>query len=121
LAKPTGNPNGRPRYNPTDKDRATVKALAGYGITQPKIARVLGIHDETLRDKFRDELDTAETEANAQVAQSLFQMATKGKNVAAAIFWLKTRAGWRDVTTLANADGQPFIVGVITGVARAGD
>ena len=31
-----------------------------------------------------------------KVAQSLFQMATQGKNVAAAIFWMKARAGWRE-------------------------
>ncbi len=30
------------------------------------------------------------------MAQSLFQMATQGKNVAAAIFWMKARAGWRE-------------------------
>jgi hypothetical protein len=30
------------------------------------------------------------------VAQSLFRMATEGKNVAAAIFWMKARAGWRE-------------------------
>jgi hypothetical protein len=30
------------------------------------------------------------------VAQSLFHMATQGKNVAAAIFWMKARAGWRE-------------------------
>jgi len=36
------------------------------------------------------------TEANAKVAQSLFQMATQGKNVAAAIFWMKACAGWRE-------------------------
>ena len=35
-------------------------------------------------------------EANVKVAQSLFQMATTGKNVAAAIFWMKARASWRD-------------------------
>ena len=30
------------------------------------------------------------------MAQSLFQMATQGKNVAAAIFWIKARGGWRE-------------------------
>ena len=29
------------------------------------------------------------------MAQSLFNRATSGKNVAAAIFWMKARAGWR--------------------------
>lgn len=35
-------------------------------------------------------------EANLKVAQSLFALATQGKNVAAAIFWMKARAGWRE-------------------------
>lgn len=96
--------------------------MTAYGIPQAKIANVLGVHEETLRIHYRHELDTAEAEANAQVAQSLFAMATKGKNVAAAIFWLKTRAGYREVTHLANAtDGQPLLIGVITGVTRPGD
>ena len=35
-------------------------------------------------------------QATAKVAQSLFHMATVDKNVAAAIFWMKARAGWRE-------------------------
>ncbi len=35
-------------------------------------------------------------EATAKVAQSLFHTATVDKNVAAAIFWMKARAGWRE-------------------------
>ena len=31
-----------------------------------------------------------------KVAQSLFRMATQGKSVAPAIFWMKARAGWRE-------------------------
>ena len=42
-------------------------------------------------------------EANLKVAQSLFQMATNGKNVAAAIFWMKARAGWREKNDEASA------------------
>ena len=49
-----------------------------------------------MRKHFRDELDRGTVEANVKVAQSLFQMATQGKNVAAAIFWMKARAGWRE-------------------------
>lgn len=30
------------------------------------------------------------------MTQSLFQMATQGHNVAAAIFWMKARAGWHE-------------------------
>ncbi|HEX3576539.1 MAG TPA: hypothetical protein VHU42_18225 [Rhodopila sp.] len=116
------NKGGRPRYEPTDRDRATVKALAGYGIKQDDIAKVLGIHDETLRDKFRGELDKAAIEANAAVSQSLYNMATKGANVTAAIFWLKCRAGWKDpqLHEHSGPDGAAIPL-LVTGVRRASD
>jgi hypothetical protein len=111
-----------PKHKPTDETRKTVKAMTAYGISQAKICAVIDISEPTLRLYYSHELDIAEAEANSQVAQSLFNMATKGKNVAAAIFWLKTRAGYREVTHLANAtDGQPLLIGVITGVNRPGD
>jgi hypothetical protein len=51
------------------------------------------------------------------VAQSLFQMATSGKNVVAAIFWLKCRGGWREKSQVEHT-GLPHIT-VLTGVPRA--
>jgi hypothetical protein len=48
-----------------------------------------------LRKRFRDELDRGAAEANATVAGSLF-LAAKGGNIVAQIFWLKTRARWRE-------------------------
>ena len=84
------------RFEATPEQRRTVKTMAGFGVPQEDIAIFLGIDAKTLRKHFRDELDRGVTEANAKVAQSLFQMATQGKNVAAAIFWMKARAGWRE-------------------------
>ena len=84
------------RYEPTAEQRRTVKTMAGFGVPHEDIATFLGIDAKTLRKHFREELDRGMTEANAKVAQSLFQMATQGKNVAAAIFWMKARAGWRE-------------------------
>ena len=51
---------------------------------------------KTLRKYFHAELERGSVEATAKVAQSLFQIATAGKNVAAAIFWMKARADWRE-------------------------
>src|SRR3954471_4746347 len=101
---------GRPPHAPTDQTRATVKAMSAYGIPQDQIARVLGIHDETLRTHYRDELDLGVIEANAQIARTLFQQATAG-NIGALIWWTKTRMGWREkqeieysgTTTVATA------------------
>ena len=88
----------RPEYQPTDKDRAAVQTMAAYGIPQPDIAAVVGCDEKTLRKHFRQELDTAATQANARVAAALFKKATSDgpSSVSAAIFWLKARAGWQE-------------------------
>lgn len=102
---------GRPRYEPTAKDRATVKAMTAYGIKQEDVARVIGINAETMRIHFRDELDTAMAEANAKVAQALFKQATEHGSVAAMCFWLKTRAKWRETESEQNAEQTIVIKG----------
>ena len=83
-------------FEASDDQRRTVRAMAGFGVPQEDIAAFHKIDPKTLRKHFRDELDQGVTEANAKVAQSLFNMATKQNNVAAAIFWLKARAGWSE-------------------------
>ncbi len=70
--------------------------MAGLGVPHEGIAVLLDIDAKTLRKYFSLELERGSVEATAKVAQSLFQMATAGKNVAAAIFWMKARAGWRE-------------------------
>ena len=93
---------GRPEFTPTEAQRAQVKAMAAYGVPQDDIAKVIGCSSPTLRKHFWSELDTAAIEANTRVAQSLFRKAVEGTGkeaVTAAIFWLKCRAGWRDVAT----------------------
>jgi predicted ArsR family transcriptional regulator len=87
-------------YDPSEDQRRTVKAMAGFGVPQDDIANYLDIDAKTLRKHFRRELDGGTLEANAKVAQSLFNMATSGRNVAAAIFWMKARAGWREKNEL---------------------
>lgn len=84
------------RHSPTEEERRTVKALSGYGVPQEDIAIHMDMDAKTLRKHYRRELDRGTIEANAKVAQTLFTMATVDKNVAAAIFWMKARAGWRE-------------------------
>ena len=78
-----------------DTLREKVRHLAGLGVPQDDIARILGCAPKTLRKRFRDELDRGAAEANATVAGSLF-LAAKGGNIPAQIFWLKSRARWRE-------------------------
>jgi hypothetical protein len=89
---------GRKKYAPTPEQRKQVDAMAAYGVPEHAIAKVIGCDPTTLRRYFRDELDTAHIRANSAVAQSLFQKATGDgpQCVTAAIFWAKTRMGWKE-------------------------
>ena len=72
-----------------------MRHLAGLGVRQDDIARIVKCSPKTLRKRCRDDLDCGVAEANAIVSGSLFA-AAKGGNVVAQIFWLKTRAQWRE-------------------------
>ena len=59
-------PRGRPKYEPTEADRNTVRSMAATGFTHVAIAKCLGIRgidEKTLRRHFRRELDTAADKA----------------------------------------------------------
>jgi len=86
---------GRRAHKPDPVQRKQVETLAAYGIPSDDISRIVGIDPKTLRKHYREELDLGEAKANAQVAGYLFNAARSG-NVTAQIFWLKTRARWRE-------------------------
>jgi hypothetical protein len=79
----------------TEATREKVRYLAGVGVPQDDIARIVGCAPKTLRKRLRDELDRGVAEANATISGYLFAAAKAG-NIAAIIFWLKTRANWRE-------------------------
>lgn len=80
---------------PTQADRDKVSAMAGFGILQPIIARIMGCSDRALRKHYRHELDTGTARMVAKVGQTLYNKALSGDTIAA-IFFLKARGGWRD-------------------------
>jgi hypothetical protein len=98
---------GNPAHAPTDAQRSMVKAMSAYGIPQEQIARVIGIHRETLAIHYRDELDLGVIEANAKVAETLFRQATKEGNTTAAIWWTKSRMGWREKLIHSGDEENP--------------
>ena len=95
---------GRPPYTPTEEQRRTVRALAGFGVPHDDICLMVKCSPPTLRKWFRHELDVTTNEANACAAQTLFQQATTPGIIATATLWLKARAGWRE-KQIAPADG----------------
>ena len=89
---------GRPAHRPDPVTRRQVEAMAAYGIPEADIARVLGIDPKTLRKHYRDELDTGSIKANSRMAENLYRkaMGDGPQSVTATIFWLKTRAQWKE-------------------------
>jgi len=109
---------GRKPFEPTEKDRELVQQLVAFGTPQEQICTLIKgangrpISKPTLLRHFRTELDQGAVVANVKVAQNLYRIATGngGGAVTAAIFWLKTRAGWRDnVATFGAGDGEDDI------------
>jgi transposase len=102
---------GRPPHQPTEHSRVQVKTLAAVGIRHEDIASKLGISADTLTKYYRQELDDGRIDANAQVGKSLYEQAKNG-NITAMIFWLKTRAGWKEtqVQEHTGPDGTPLVV-----------
>ena len=100
---------GRPPHQPTDQSKIQVKTLAAVGIRHEDIASKLGISADTLTKYYRQELDEGRIDANAQIGKSLFEQAKSG-NTSAMIFWLKTRAGWKEtmVNEHTGIDGAPL-------------
>jgi hypothetical protein len=85
------------RFVPTEEQRGQVKMLAGLGIKQAEIAKLVGLHSAaTLRKHFRTELLAGPMAMAVKVRRTLYEMATSGRNQAATMFWLKTRAGWSE-------------------------
>ncbi len=116
---------GRKAHTPSAEQRKTVEAMSAYGIPQEDIASVIGLDSKTLRKYYSEELSVAKAKANARVAENLFKKATGDgpQSVSAAIFWLKTRAQWKETNyheIEANVNGS--IYDWLTGtVAEAGE
>jgi hypothetical protein len=91
---------GRKAHRPDPVTRRQVETMAAYGIPEADIATVIEIDPKTLRRHYRKELSTGHIKANTKVAENLYRKATGDgrESVVAAIFWLKTRARWKETT-----------------------
>jgi hypothetical protein len=83
-------------HEPNDELRREVAACASYGFTHEQIALRLKISADTLVKYYKYELDNGLCDANFKVAGNLFKKAYLDEDLTAIIFWLKTRAKWRE-------------------------
>jgi hypothetical protein len=106
------------KFIPTDAQRENVELLAAVGTVHPLIARMIlkengkPISTKTLTRHFKDELELGLAKANGIVGGKLFEMASDGHHDACTMFWMKTRAGWRETNVQQNQqldkDGKPI-------------
>jgi hypothetical protein len=115
---------GRPAFVPTDKERQQVEALSGYGLPIEQIAVLVrdGIHVDTLRAHFQNELISGKAKAHGQVGKTLFQKAMGG-DTTAMIWWSKTQMRWAETQKheLTGKDGAPLEFNRIERVVIRGD
>jgi hypothetical protein len=102
---------GRRAHGPDPVSRRQVEAMAAYGVPEADNRPGDRIDAKTLRRHYRDELDTGQIKATAKVAEFLFRKATTdgSQAVTAAIFWLKTRAGWKETSVHEMSGPQPVL------------
>lgn len=95
----------KPLHQPTEKTRAEIVALRSYGVPIKEVASYIGIDDKTMYKYYRAELEQSAMKANANVGKFLYQAAsgqalttgaTYSDCVRAAMFWAKTRMGWKE-------------------------
>ena len=100
-----------PPYERNEETAAVVNALSAYGVTHDEIALYIKVSKPTLYKYYGDELKLGKIKANTRIAETLYNMAKDGDRTAC-IFWLKTRAGWRETSRmeLANADDKSFMI-----------
>jgi len=98
---------GRKPHEPTEHSRELVSLHATIGTPQEVIADILDIDSKTLRKHYRKQLDHSTARANATIGGALFNKAKNG-DTAAMIFWMKTRAGWREKQEIdhTSSDGS---------------
>jgi len=118
IVEPAKDKGGRPPHLPDATTRNKVFMLSTVGTRHEDIATVLNISADTLTKYYHDELAKGRIEANASVAETLFKQAKEG-NTTAMIFWLKSRAKWKETSQheiSGNPDGTPVEVKIVTGI-----
>jgi hypothetical protein len=101
--------NGRPPHQPDAASRRLVEHHAAIGTPHQTIAKLLQLSLNTLKKHYGGELELGLARANAVVGGRLFEEARKG-HVVAAIFWMKTRGGWRETAKVEHSGGTSLEV-----------
>ena len=85
----------RPPHKPNKASREKVARFVILGVTEDRIADHMGLALNTLKRHYGEELKGGKELLNNEVVGHLISRIREG-DVTSTIFWLKTRAGWRE-------------------------
>ena len=107
-------------------DLAKVEALAERGLTERQIGEALGISRSTVQrrkaddDAFAAAIKAGQARGIVAVTNALWDNAVEKGNTAAAIFYLKNRAGWTDRAAVeAQHSGEVVLEHDVTAALEA--
>lgn len=108
VQPPPADPRNSAYHVPTEYTRRQVELLVAYGLPHDAIAHVIGVKSvTTLSAHYADEIKHGKERVNARAAHRLFHMMEQNEDMrvslTATIFWLKTRAGWRESTAVVHS------------------
>lgn len=97
-----------PGFRPSVEQARQVAVMSCLALSPKDIANVLNIELKLLKLYYSRELTVSVHIANAVVARQALAMATSGKNPDMTKFWLKTRAKWKETSSveIVNKDGD---------------
>lgn len=115
---------GKPEHQPTPVTRNLVQLAMLNMLTHRQAAALLGIDPDTLRKHYPEELANGAARMLALVAGNLFRNATQTRDLkaanAAAMFLLKTRAGYVEQSTSPIWDRLEQLEAEIAGALSGG-
>lgn len=120
------NKGGRPTKSLTPEQIAQVEAL-GAVLSVEQIADYFGVGKTTFyaimerQPEVSERYKKGKAKAIGSVAQGLLQQARSG-NITAAMFYLKTQAGWRETQNIDHTTGgepmQPSVIEIVAPKAK---
>lgn len=88
----------------TDEHAQSAHDLKRFGHTHKEIAAYIGIDEKTLVKYYGEVLDKAVPDANRKVSNVLFKKAVQDEDMAAVIFYLKTKGGWKTADKMQETE-----------------
>lgn len=101
------------RADISDETIFQIETLAGYGLPMEQIAYVVGMSKQALQAYCLEDIERGRANSHTKVAKALYEMAVDKNHPLQTQFYLKSKCGWKETTSIEfpDEDGKPQQVG----------